>query len=164
MTNDGTVDGSLVREFDSRGGNSGIGGIDIRGDVGGRLDGIVACDVDRADKGVEVASGNVVGVVPIDHASSPLNSAWGSSLDTSRPYTGEGSKLSVWPEIRGGGVVPDLNTSGSGWVKSNPIRVDGIGLLQCANDVSVDQPRQGVELPVDLNRKKIQGDCSVKSG
>jgi len=40
-----TVDGGLVREFDSRGESSGVGGVDIGSDIGGRFDGVVAGDV-----------------------------------------------------------------------------------------------------------------------
>lgn len=91
MTKGSTVDGSLVGKLDSRGGSGDVGGIDIRGDVSRWLDGIATSDVDRANEGVEVASGNVVGVVPIDHASSPLNGTRRGSLDTSRPYTSGGT-------------------------------------------------------------------------
>jgi hypothetical protein len=38
-----------------------------------------------------VASGNVIGVVPVDHASSPLNGTIRSSFDTSGPHTGVGA-------------------------------------------------------------------------
>lgn len=87
MVGGDTVDGSLIRELDSGGKGGCVGGIDIRRDVGGRFSGVIASDIDRADEGVEVASGNVIGVVPIDHASSPLNGAWRRSLDASGPYT-----------------------------------------------------------------------------
>lgn len=55
-------------------------------------------------------------------------------------------------------VVPDLNASGGGWIKSDSIRVDGIGLLQGSDYVAINQPGQSVRLPVDLNEKQIQGD------
>ena len=88
MASRSTVDGGFVGELDSGGKCGYVGGIDIRGDVGGRLGGVIASDIDRADEGVEVASGDVVGVVPIYHASSPLNGTWRGSLDTGGPYTG----------------------------------------------------------------------------
>lgn len=50
-------------------------------------------------------------------------------------------------------VLPDLNARGSGRVEGDPIGVDGIGLFQGANYVSVDQPCQGIGLPVELNRR-----------
>ena len=90
-TNGRTANGSLVGELDSWGESSGVGGINVRGDVGGRLDGVIACDIDRTDEGVEVASGNVVRVIPIDHASSPLDGARRGSRDTGGPYTSVGT-------------------------------------------------------------------------
>lgn len=45
MPDGGTVDGSLVRELDSGGESSGVGGIHIRGDIGGGFDGVVASDI-----------------------------------------------------------------------------------------------------------------------
>jgi hypothetical protein len=80
-----------------------LGGVNIGGNVRGRLDGVIAGDVDRVDEGVEVASGNVVGVVPVDHASSPLNGALRSSVDTGGPHTIVGARMSVCPEREAGG-------------------------------------------------------------
>ena len=95
-----TVDGGLVRELDSRGESGGVGGIDIRGDVGRGLDGVIAGDIDRANEGVEVACCNVVGIVPIDHASSPLNGTRRGSLDASGPDTIAGIRMLVRSETR----------------------------------------------------------------
>lgn len=158
MGTNSTVDGSLIREGNSGGEGCGIWVVDIGGDVRGRLDGVIAGDVDRLDEGVEVSSGNVVGVVPVDHASSPLNCALGSSIDTSGPHTRVGGRCQFRSKReREKGVLPDLNTSGGSWVKSNAIRVDGIGLLQGADRVSVDQPRQSIRLPVDLEWSDLGG-------
>jgi hypothetical protein len=89
-----------------------------------------------------MAGGNVVGVTPIDQASSPVNGTRRSSWDASGPYTGGGHKYRFRPkQAKQEGFIPDLNTSGGAWVKSNPIRVDGIGSLHGANYVTVDQPR-----------------------
>ena len=79
MATSSTVYGGLVRELNSRGKSSGVGGVNIRSNISGRLVGIVAGDVDRLDEGVEMTGGNVVGVVPVDHASGPLNSTLGRS-------------------------------------------------------------------------------------
>ena len=98
MGTDSTVDGSLVRERNSGSESCGIGVIDIGGDVRGRLDGVIAGDVDRLDEGVKVASGDVVGVVPVDHASSPLNSTLRSSIDASGPHTGVRGRCQIRPE------------------------------------------------------------------
>lgn len=95
MTVRSTVDGGLVREFDSRGESSGIGGVDVRGNVGRGFDWVIASDVDRTDEGVEVASGYVVGVVPIDHTSSPINGTLGSPWDAGGPNTSVGKQISA---------------------------------------------------------------------
>jgi hypothetical protein len=87
MTARSTADGGLVREFDSRGEGSDIGGVDVRSNVGRWFDGVIASDVDRTDEGVEVASGYVVGVVPIDHTPGPIDGTLGSSWDASGPNT-----------------------------------------------------------------------------
>jgi len=91
MATGSAVDGGFVRELDSGSEGGGVGGIDIGGDIRGRLDGVTAGDVDRTDEDVEVASGNVVGVVPVNHASSPLGGALGSSFNTSGPHAGVGA-------------------------------------------------------------------------
>jgi len=70
---------------DFRGGRSAI--IDIGSDTGGGLDGVIADDANRLDEDGEVTSGNVVGVVPVDHAPGPMNDALGTSFDTGGPYT-----------------------------------------------------------------------------
>ena len=89
------VDGGLVRELNSGCEGSCVGGVNVRGNIRGGFHGVIAGDVDRLDEGVEVASGNVVGVVPVDHASSPLNSTLRSSIDTSGPHTGVGAWILV---------------------------------------------------------------------
>ena len=88
------ISGGLVREVDSRSESSGVGGIDIGGGIRGRVDGVIAGDIDRLDEDLEVAGGDVVGVVPVDHASRPVNDTLGTSIDTSGPHTGVGVKMS----------------------------------------------------------------------
>lgn len=94
MATDSAIDGGLVREFNSGSESRSVRGIDIRGDVRGGQDGVIAGDVNRLDEGVEVASRNVVGVVPVDHASGPINGTLRGSWDTSRPHTGVGHDIS----------------------------------------------------------------------
>lgn len=96
MATDSAVDGGFVRERDSGSEGSGVGGIDIGGVIRGRLDGVTTGDVNRLDEGVEVASGNVVRVVPVNHASSPLNGTLRSSFDASGPHTGVGAQMSIY--------------------------------------------------------------------
>lgn len=98
MATGGTVDCGLVRKLDSGSEGSGVGGVNIGGNIRGRRGGVIAGDVDRLDEGIEVASGDVVGVVPIDHASSPLNSPLRSSFDTSGPHTVVRACMSVLPQ------------------------------------------------------------------
>ena len=100
MGTDSTVDGSLVRERNSGSESCGIGVVDIGGDVRGRFDRVVAGDIDRLDEGVEISSGNVVGVAPVDHSSSPLNGTLRSSIDTSGPHTGVGDDVNFVPSDR----------------------------------------------------------------
>lgn len=90
-----TVDGGLVRELNSGSESRGVGGVNIGGYIRGRLNGVIASDIDRLDEGIEVASGNVVGVVPVDHTSCPLNGALRGSWDTGGPYTSVGTRMSV---------------------------------------------------------------------
>ena len=101
-----------------------------------------------------MTGGNIVGVVPVDHTSSPSNGTLRASVDTSGPHTSVRVRCQFVPE-RGEEkkIPPDLNTSGSGWVKSHAIRVDSIGPLQGADRVSVNQPCQSFRLPVNLNDK-----------
>jgi len=89
------VDGGLVRELNSGCEGSCVGGVNVGGNIRGRFHGVIAGDVDRLDEGVEVASRDVVGVVPVNHASSPLNGTLRSSVDTSGPHTGVGAWMSV---------------------------------------------------------------------
>jgi len=103
VTTGSAVDGGLVRELDSGCEGSCVGGVNVGGNTRGRFDGVIAGDVDRLDEDVEVASGNVVGVVPVDHASSPLNGTLRSSVDTSGPHTGVGAWMSVSSRARGAG-------------------------------------------------------------
>lgn len=77
-----------------------------------------------------MACRNIVGIVPIDHTPGPLNGTLWTSLDACRPDT-------------------DLNASRSGRVTDNPSRIDSVGLLQGTDYGSVDQPCQGIGLPVD---------------
>ena len=86
MARGGTVDGGLVRELNPGSESSCVGGVNIGGDIRGRFDGVIAGDVDPLDEGVKMASGDVVGVVPVDHASSPLNGTLGSSVNTGGPH------------------------------------------------------------------------------
>jgi hypothetical protein len=95
-----TVDGGLVREFNPGCESSRVRGVNVGGNVRGRLDGVIAGDVNRVDEGVEVASGNVVGVVPVDHASGPLNGALRSSVDTCGPHTIVGARMSALSRAR----------------------------------------------------------------
>ena len=156
MTAGGTVDGGFVRELDSGGESGDVGSIDVGGDICGGLDRVITGDVDRADEGVEVACRNIVGIVPIDHTTGPLNGALGTSLDACRPDTDARIRSQLRLEYEEGEeVAPDLNTSGGGRVTDNPGRIDGVGLLQGTNYASVDQPCQGIGLPVDLSRKWI---------
>ena len=157
MARGGTVDGGLVRELNPGSESSCVGSVNIGGDIRGRFDGVIAGDVDPLDEGVEMASGDVIGVVPVDHASSPLNGTLGSSVNTGGPHAGVGVWVSVSFSARGKqkGAVPYLDTSGSAWVKSDSIRVDGIGPLQGANHVSINQPCQSIRLPVNLSNKWI---------
>ena len=90
MATNSTVNCGLIRECNSGSESCGVGGVDIGGDVRGRLDGVVAGDVNRLDKSVEVAGGNIVRVVPVNHTSSPIDGTLGASIDTSRPHTGVG--------------------------------------------------------------------------
>lgn len=46
MTAGGTVDGGLVRELDSGGESSGVGSIDVGGDICRGLDGVITGDID----------------------------------------------------------------------------------------------------------------------
>lgn len=95
MATGSTVDGGLVRELNSRSESSGVRGVNVGGDISGRLDGVIAGDVDALNEGVEVASSDVVRVVPVDHTSSPLNGPLGGSLDTSGPHTDVRAWMSV---------------------------------------------------------------------
>lgn len=52
-----------------------------------------------------MASSNIVRVVPIDHASSPLNGTWRSSLDTCGPYADVDIAVSFIRNKRDGGKL-----------------------------------------------------------
>lgn len=126
----GPIDRGLIRKFDSRGGSGRVRGIDIGSDIVRRFNGVVAGDINRTYERVEMAGRNIVGIIPIDHAPRPLNGALRGSLDASGPYA-------------------DLDPSGGRWVENHSVGIYGVRLLQGADYVPVNQPRQGIGLPVD---------------
>lgn len=110
----------------------------------------MACDVHARDEGVEVSSGEVVGVVPVDHATGPFNSALGLAGDAGGPETTRGNVRS-----RGGvkvrrGHIPELDTGRGAGVVAHAVGADCIGGLELTNDISINEPCEDVGLPVDL--------------
>ena len=128
---DGGVAGDLNIAFHGVAGGVNVGVLGVAGLLG-VLGRVVALDVDLADGGVVVAGVLDVLAVPVNLTASPVNGTLGVAGLTSGPQG----------HLQAGGGLGVLVAVGS--------LVPGVGLLQGALDVAVDDPLGLVGLPVNL--------------